>query len=216
MAKRGESEKVTMITPSSLLSRRKENAEYATAEALRPPTIPSCDGATPHEQDISQAEKDREAFIASLRTAQSAAERAVIDATLKLGEAVEALYTIERNLHAEGLPLEIPGKMPGPVSEAVRRARRFWREWYPQLVGSPRSTDDTAQLEQARRRLERAQEGLRKAQEAGDDEHFLQGWRETIELERRNIARLEGRPVDPLATPPDDAYAPHLSRLRGA
>ena len=48
-------------------------------------------------------------------------------------------------------------------------------------------------IEQARRRLSRAEEALRKSEEAGKGKEFLESWRATIEIERRNIAMLEAQ-----------------------
>lgn len=142
-------------------------------------------------EELAREEKARQEYIANLRAAQAAAERAVIDAVLGVGEAVEALYTIEKNLDAEGQPVETPGRMPGPAWDAVRHARRFWREWYPQLTGTSPLPGEAAPLEQARRRLARAEDALHKAEESGKDREYLETWRATVEIERRNIALLE-------------------------
>ncbi len=138
-------------------------------------------------------EQERQAYIATLREAQANAERAVIEATLRLGEAVDALYAVERNIQAEGVPVEPPDRVPGPAIEAVRQARCFWREWYPQLAGAPAPDHGSGSLQNARKRLARAMEGLRKAEEAGEDKACLASWRETVALEARNVAYLESQ-----------------------
>jgi hypothetical protein len=165
--------------------------------------------------EMARDEEARESYIASLRSAQTAAERAVIDAVLEIGEAVEALYAIEQNLHAEGQPEIAPGRMLGPAWDAIRNARRFWREWYPQFAGLPPLPGEAAPVEQARRRLTRAQEGLRKAEETGEDERCLASWRATVETERVNAARLEGRDgasATPVLTEAHKAYLKSVRR----
>jgi hypothetical protein len=183
-----------MLIPTDLRIKHDEiDQEQPIVAPVTPVTTTDGEGVVREAEELAREERARQEYIAALRTAQAAAERAVIDAVLGVGEAVDALYTIEKNLHAEGQPVETPGRMPGPAWDAVRHARRFWREWYPQLAGLPPLPGEAAPLEQARRRLARAQDALQRAKEAGKDEEYLESWRATIEIERRNVAQLEGQ-----------------------
>ena len=69
-------------------------------------------------------------------------------------------------------------------------------------------------MEQARRRLARAQEGLRKAEESGEDERCLASWRATVETERLNAARLEGRDSGSATPVLTEAHKAYLKSVR--
>lgn len=183
-----------MLIPTELRIRHDEtDQELAIVVSQARPGATDSGVAAREPEELAREERARQEYIANLRAAQAAAERAVIDAVLGVGEAVEALYTIEKNLDAEGQPVETPGRMPGPAWDAVRHARRFWREWYPQLAGISPLPGEAAPLEQARRRLARAEDALQKSEESGKDREHLDTWRATIEIERRNVALLEGQ-----------------------
>lgn len=190
-----------MLISTELRIRNDETGQELAVVSAQAPLEATEGGVAAREpEELARQEQARQEYIATLRVAQAAAERTVIDAVLGVGEAVEALYAIEKNLDAEGQPVDVPGRMPGPAWDAVRHARRFWREWYPQLSGLSPLPGEAAPLEQARRRLARAEDALHKSEESGKDQEYLETWRATIEIERRNIALLERQ--DPGAATP--------------
>ena len=105
LACRAESESARMLVSTDLPAKH-EVADRGLGAAV-PKTSPSRvrdQLQSVEAAEMAREEEARQSYMASLRSAQTAAERAVIDAVLAVGEAVEALYAIEQNLHAEGQP----------------------------------------------------------------------------------------------------------------